>query len=132
MAFSLEMLAISAGLSVLCQRYVPQYSVGFALNVVLLFLVQFTAYQTWKVVIYPRLFSPLRHLPTPPDNKFFTGQTFRLLREPSAMPARDWVENLPNDGLIRCGTPGRMQIVKNSLMRCIAILGMQIGLKIDC
>lgn len=101
MAPLLQMIGASAGISIILQRYVPQYPVGIVLSTVLLFFLQFTALQTWNIVVYPRFFSPLRHLPTPPGGKFFTGQTGRVMKESSGMPMRDWTENVPNDGLIR-------------------------------
>ena len=97
----LQMLGVCAGISILIQRYAPQYSIGFVFTAITLFVVQFVAYQSWKIVLYPRFFSPLRHLPMPPDSKFFTGSTRRVMKEPSGFPSRDWVEHVPNDGLIR-------------------------------
>ena len=72
----------------------------------------------WKVVLYPKLFSPLRHLPQPKVRRplsnpttsltkntlqggsFFNGQFKRILAEPSGSPQRDWINSIPNDGLI--------------------------------
>ena len=71
----------------------------------------------WKVVLYPKLFSPLRHLPQPKvrllshstkslaknvlqDGSFFNGQFKRILAEPSGNPHREWINSIPNDGLI--------------------------------
>ena len=94
-------IGLSVGVATIVNRYAPQYSVGLVLTSILLFVAQLLAWATWAVIIYPRFFSPLRHLPTPPDNKFFTGQTKRILKESSGMPMRDWTETVPNDGLIR-------------------------------
>lgn len=97
----LQMLGACAAASFLLERYAPDYSLGLFSTTATLFTLAFFVYQTWLIIIYPRFFSPLRHLPTPPDNGFFLGQTRRILRESSGMPMRDWVENVPNDGLIR-------------------------------
>jgi len=97
----LQMLGSAAATSFVLNRYAPAYSIGLWMTAILLFFTQFIIYETWIIVIYPRFFSPLRHLPTPPDNRFFSGQTRRVLSQPSGIPMRDWVENVPNDGLIR-------------------------------
>ena len=101
MAPIFPLLATSAIISTLVERYAPHYSQGLILNGILLFFTELTFYQTWMVVIYPRFFSPLRHLPSPPGGNFFTGQTRRVLKDTSGMPQREWIENVPNDGLIR-------------------------------
>ncbi len=44
-------------------RYAIAHSYIWTASVV--FLVQFLAFATWKVILYPRFFSPLRHLPQP-------------------------------------------------------------------
>lgn len=94
-------LFTSGCVSLLLQRYTPQYSLGLILNALCLFFFQLTIYQIWKILIYPRYFSPIRNVPTPPGGGLFTGQTKRLIKEPTGTPHRDWVENVPNDGLIR-------------------------------
>ncbi len=94
------MLAGSIGLAYFIQRYSP-HPIGTILTAVILFVTAFTCYAAWTVVVYPRFFSPLRHLPTPPDNAFFTGQTKRVMQAASGMPMREWTESVENDGLIR-------------------------------
>jgi len=98
---SLQLLGVAAGTSFLLDRLAPAVSLGLLTTTALLFVLEFIVYEAWLVIVYPRFFSPLRHLPTPPDGRFFTGQTRRILKEPSGMPMRDWVENVPNDGLIK-------------------------------
>ena len=96
-----QLFVFSAGASVLARAYAPAYSLGLVPTTVLLFLALFIAKITWAVVIYPKVFSPLRHLPTPDDNSFFSGQTKKVFREPSGRPMRYWIENVKNDGLIK-------------------------------
>jgi hypothetical protein len=96
----LQLLGGSLGLAYFVQRYSP-HPIGLLLTAFLLFLASFSTYAIWYVVVYPRFFSPLRHLPTPPDNAFFTGQTKRIMKAASGMPMREWSETVPNDGLIR-------------------------------
>lgn len=96
-----QLFAFSAAASVLARTYAPAYSLGLVLTTILLFLASFIAKITWAVVIYPKVFSPLRHLPTPDDNSFFSGQTKKVFREASGRPMRFWIENVKNDGLIK-------------------------------
>ena len=96
-----QLFVFSAAASVLARSYTPQYSLGLVSTALLLFSALFFAQITWSVVVYPKLFSPLRHLPTPSDNAFFTGQTKKIFREASARPMREWIETVKNDGLIK-------------------------------
>ncbi|KLU82080.1 cytochrome P450 97B3 [Magnaporthiopsis poae ATCC 64411] len=64
-------------------------------------LLTFAAWSVWMNQLYPKLFSPLRHLPGPKDNSFFNGQQARISKEPTGAPMVDWFNSIPNDGLIR-------------------------------
>ncbi|KAI1843392.1 hypothetical protein JX265_006219 [Neoarthrinium moseri] len=66
-----------------------------------LWLLQALAFGAWAVVIYPKLFSPLRGLPQPKGNSFFMGQLARIRDEPTGYPQREWARTVPNDGVIR-------------------------------
>ena len=95
-----QLLLLSGPASVLLRRYAPAYSLGPISTPILLFLALFIAKITWAVIIYPKFFSPLRHLPTPDDNAFFTGQTKRVFREAGGRPMRHWIETVRNEGLV--------------------------------
>jgi hypothetical protein len=101
MPTTIQLFVFSAAASVLARAYTPAYSSGLISTTVLLFLALFLSKITWSVVIYPKVFSPLRHLPTPDDNSFFSGQTKRVFREASGRPMRYWIENVKNEGLIK-------------------------------
>jgi len=96
----LQLLCLSGPASVLLRHYAPALSLGAISTPIVLFLALFLAKITWHVVVYPKFFSPLRHLPTPDDNAFFTGQTKRVFREAGGRPMRHWIETVRNDGLI--------------------------------
>jgi type IV secretory pathway VirB3-like protein len=96
----LQLFALSAA-ATLAARVYGIYFLGLFTNTLIVFLVSFIAKITWGVIIYPKVFSPLRHLPTPDDNSFFSGQTKKVFREPSGRPMRYWIENVKNDGLIK-------------------------------
>ncbi|KAI5459613.1 cytochrome P450 [Mariannaea sp. PMI_226] len=68
---------------------------------VALWLLGFTLWGVWAVWVYPLLLSPLRHLPEPSGNHWMMGQWFRIMREPPGNPMREWVNEIPHDGLIR-------------------------------
>lgn len=91
-----EMLVASVAISVLTGRYAPQYSIG----IVVLFLAQVSLYAFYNIVLYPRFFSPIRHLPSPASNGFW-GQTKQVVAEPSGHPQRKWCAEVPNDGILR-------------------------------
>lgn len=98
---TLQLLGIAGTTSFILERFAPDYSLGLFKTAILLFFAQFLAYQIWLIVVYPRFFSPLRDIPSPPDGNFFLGQTGRIFKETSGRPMRDWIENVPNEGLIR-------------------------------
>jgi len=98
---TLQMLGMAAGSALLLDRYVPQRSLGFFTTTAVLFTIIFTLRQAWAIILYPRFFSPLRDIATPPGGNFFTGHTGKILDAPSGWPMREWIENIPNDGLIK-------------------------------
>ena len=51
----------------------------------------------YRVILYPFYLSPLRHLPSPKQGPFYK----RLLRENTYEDLVRWVNEIPNNGLIR-------------------------------
>lgn len=99
-----QALAVAGGATYILQSKAPQYSFGFWTTASVLFFTYFFLVQTWRIIVYPRFFSPLRNLPTPPNGHWLWDQTRRILKDPSGIPAREWVDTVPNDGLIRYAT----------------------------
>nr|OQO22202.1 hypothetical protein B0A51_10867 [Rachicladosporium sp. CCFEE 5018] len=97
----LEILGVSAATSALLRYFAPSYSIGLFLTTFTLYVTLWTSSAIWAIFIYPRFFSPLRDIPTPSDNRWFYGQTRRIMRDRNGGPQQDWEENIPNDGLIR-------------------------------
>ncbi|KAI5868307.1 cytochrome P450 [Durotheca rogersii] len=62
---------------------------------------QFLLYAAWKVILWPKVFSPLRHLPQPKGNTFWLGHFGKIKAEPTGIPMREWAATIPNDGVIR-------------------------------
>ncbi|KAI0913025.1 cytochrome P450 [Ustulina deusta] len=60
----------------------------------------------YRFILYPNVFSPLRHLPTVDGNSWWSRQSTRLFTEPKGVPQSDWVEKVPHQrhGLVRYRT----------------------------
>ncbi|KAI3320897.1 cytochrome P450 [Xylariaceae sp. AK1471] len=60
----------------------------------------------YAFILYPNLFSPLRHLPTVDANSWWSRQSLRLYGEPRGVPQADWVNKVPHQrhGLVRYRT----------------------------
>ena len=115
----LSMALSSVAGSLLLVYKAPDYSISASAVKTFLVLetIQILLGLLWKVVLYPKLFHPLRHLPQPKvrpllnptaslakntsqGGSFFNGQFKRILAEPSGNPHREWINSIPNDGLI--------------------------------
>ena len=96
-------VGISITGSFLLLKLVPQYSVrhSYLLTTPSIFLAICLVYYIYAVVIWPRFFSPFRHLPMPTGGSFFNGQWSVITQDPSGIPLRRWINDIPNDGLIR-------------------------------
>ncbi|KAK8048549.1 cytochrome P450 [Apiospora phragmitis] len=55
----------------------------------------------WTILLYPKLFSPLRHLPSPSGGSFWNGHFAEIAAKPTGIPMREWINTIPNNGLIR-------------------------------
>lgn len=84
-------------------RLAPQYLLKDSIlrTGVALYFAQLFLFFLWTVLLYPRVFSPLRHLPQPGGNSFFMGQWSRIVKEPTGTPMIQWMNEIPNDGIIR-------------------------------
>ncbi|KAB5580547.1 cytochrome P450 4A12A [Coniochaeta sp. 2T2.1] len=74
---------------------------GFLGSYLTAWLIQFTSWVFWVVVLYPKYFSPLRNLPQPSNNAWFMGQWYRVMDEGPGVPQLDWINSVPHNGLIR-------------------------------
>ena len=56
----------------------------------------------WSTFVYPFFFSPLRHIPGPKGGNFLFGHARQArLSMPRGELSRKWMEEIPNDGLLR-------------------------------
>ncbi|KAH6674056.1 cytochrome P450 4A12A [Plectosphaerella plurivora] len=65
------------------------------------FVASVVGWAAYTVFLFPKFFSPLRHLPGPKDDHWLLGQYPRIAAEPTGIPQIDWVNNIPNEGIIR-------------------------------
>ncbi|XMA14446.1 hypothetical protein WAI453_007237 [Rhynchosporium graminicola] len=66
-----------------------------------LWIVSFSLWAFYKIVLFPRYFSPIRHFPTPPNGSWWNGHYDQIKALPSGGPHVDWIESVPNEGIIR-------------------------------
>ncbi|KAK1249104.1 hypothetical protein MKX07_002620 [Trichoderma sp. CBMAI-0711] len=66
-----------------------------------LLVTQMVVYGIYDVFLYPKWFSPLRHLPTAPGSHWLMGHGLKILADKPGAPMREWALTIPNDGLIR-------------------------------
>ncbi|MCJ1462021.1 hypothetical protein MMC07_000621 [Pseudocyphellaria aurata] len=69
-------------------------------TILLLFFALLVVCFVWQVIIYPKLLSPIRHLPRPSGASFFNGHLREITLRPSEKPFQRWINETPNDGLI--------------------------------
>jgi hypothetical protein len=62
----------------------------FVGNFIAIWLAQLFLYAIWSMILWPKLFSPLRGLPEPGNNSFLMGQYLRIAAEPTGAPMLDW------------------------------------------
>ncbi|KAI0152554.1 cytochrome P450 [Hypoxylon sp. NC0597] len=55
----------------------------------------------WRLILYPKFFSPLRGLPEPKGGSWLMGHFKEIRTKPSGIPMREWIATIPNDGIIR-------------------------------
>ncbi|KAI1616361.1 cytochrome P450 monooxygenase [Exophiala viscosa] len=83
----------------------PQRSFTIAGHLLTLLALWFLVHIIYTTVLYPRFFTPLRHIPTPPKHSFLKG-SHPYDRKTRMIPLRHWNKTIPNNGLIRFYLPG--------------------------
>ncbi|TVY37039.1 Cytochrome P450 monooxygenase [Lachnellula subtilissima] len=63
--------------------------------------VGFMIFAVWRVILWPKFVSPLRHLPGPSGGSWWNGQFPDILARPTGVPMIEWINSVPNEGLIR-------------------------------
>lgn len=92
----------SALLSYLLVLYRPEYSIWGSVFLTFISLAGglLGVRYLYVHILYPKLFSPLRDIPTAPGGSFWNGHGWTILKEPTGIPHRRWVNTIKNDGLI--------------------------------
>lgn len=95
-------LLASAAISFSLKRFAPERLLHESLwqTTAAIFLSVITVRLLWDSFVYPFFLSPLRHLPQPKQTSLIFGQFLRIIKEPTGIPHREWMEEIENDGLI--------------------------------
>ncbi|KAH6715842.1 cytochrome P450 monooxygenase-like protein [Leptodontidium sp. MPI-SDFR-AT-0119] len=67
----------------------------------LLWTSQFVFWAIWRVILWPKCFSPLRKIPGPRSRSWWNGQFSTLHAKHYELPMAEWTNTISNDGLIR-------------------------------
>ncbi|OIW30733.1 cytochrome P450 [Coniochaeta ligniaria NRRL 30616] len=74
------------------------------------FVSLYIAHKLYQLFVYPRYFSPLRHIPGPKDHHFLLGQAVNQFKANSPNePYVSWVKKWPNEDFIRYLTFGNSE-----------------------
>ncbi|KAI0427325.1 cytochrome P450 3A5 [Xylaria sp. FL1042] len=88
------------------------------------FILHYFLVKLYRVYLYPRFFSPLRHLPGPEDNNVILGQELNKFRADNPVGLQlDWSRRWPDAPFIRyLSIAGREALVVNNLAAHRAVL----------
>jgi cytochrome P450 len=65
----------------------------------------------YALVLYPKFLTPIKHIPTPPNWSWLTGNTSTYLIEAPFEEMIEWAYKVPNNGLIRYYMVGNLERV---------------------
>jgi hypothetical protein len=89
--YRLMIAASLGGAYLLSSGRIPQWPApGFLAAFSGLLGIQLLAWVAWAVMLYPKLFSPLRGLPEPDGNALFMGQWKAITSLPTGNPMMEW------------------------------------------
>ncbi|KAJ5168653.1 Cytochrome monooxygenase FUM15 [Penicillium canariense] len=78
-------------------------------------VISFVIIAAWKViyqlVLYPAVFTPLKHIQTPSGRHWLTGNTESFFLETPYTQMREWTAKMPNEGLVRYYIVGNLERV---------------------
>jgi hypothetical protein len=79
------------GAYLLSSGRIPQWpATSFLPAAAALWGIQALVWVSWVVILYPKLFSPLRGLPGPGGNSWFMGQFKTITSRPTGAPMAEW------------------------------------------
>lgn len=89
--YRLMTAASFAGAYLVSSGRIPQWpAIGFVSAFTALWTLQLLLWALWAVILYPKLFSPLRGLPEPTGNSWFMGQFKTIRKLPTGVPMIEW------------------------------------------
>ncbi|KAK2738645.1 hypothetical protein FQN57_006963 [Myotisia sp. PD_48] len=96
-----SVLLFCFGIPVMLSRIPPQYLGSILWIAPLLIAIALVSRLMYWIVLYPKYFTRLKHLPTPLPRRLLTGNfvTFQAQELPASMV--QWAKEIPNDGMIR-------------------------------
>ncbi|KAI0183385.1 cytochrome P450 3A5 [Xylaria flabelliformis] len=88
------------------------------------FLLHYVLFKSYRLYLYPRFFSPLRHVPGPRGNNIILGQELDKFRADSPIGLQlDWSRRWPDAPFIRyASVAGREALIVNSIAAHKAVL----------
>ncbi|GAP83952.2 putative cytochrome P450 3A5 [Rosellinia necatrix] len=120
-AICVALTAVELGLSLLSPSIGTDFHPG---NFVGLLFLQYFLFKFYSVYLYPRYFSPLRHLPGPQDNNVILGQELNKFKGDNPIGLQlNWSRRWPDAPFIRyLSIAGREALVVNTLAAHKAVL----------
>ncbi|GAM82524.1 hypothetical protein ANO11243_005060 [Dothideomycetidae sp. 11243] len=96
------LLFAAAGEAMLLTILIPQYLPAnpFFRCLIRTTLFNFFCFSVYKVLIWPFLLTPLRHLPNPGGEQILLGNGRAMFQKPPGTDFLRWLSAVPNDGLI--------------------------------
>jgi len=104
---------LSLGEAALLARIKDDFQLGTQLRQLsILFIAQYVLLKIYRMVLYPRFFSPLRYLPGPKNDLPFIGQLGNIISADSPMePFLTWSATWPDAPLIRYKSLGNQEML---------------------
>lgn len=93
MAFPLKIVAVLSAVAAYITSITTrsQWSLhAFTTYYVVSFVLSFFLHAFWDVILYPKLFSPLRSLPGPRNPSWYNGQWQKITELPFGIPMQQW------------------------------------------
>nr|AVY05534.1 cytochrome P450 monooxygenase [Nodulisporium sp.] len=100
------------------------YELSILKKFVIVLLAQYVLLKIYRVILYPNLFSPLRHIPGPKDHNLVLGQEVRKFKAESPFSVQvGWMRRWPDAPFIRyLSFAGKEVLLVNSLAAHKAVL----------
>jgi hypothetical protein len=82
--------ASSFGLVAYFPGVLPSSQPGYISTFAQIWSLAFSGSLLWQVILYPKFFSPLRHLPGPAGGSWWNGHFSDIVKRPSGEPMKEW------------------------------------------